>query len=106
MGEIVIAHFGMGDGVHCAPTEVLYVDGVELGTFDEIQFTPDDSEDFGGKMIDTRISGTFTVSVDYIEKPQVAARPPKRPPDPERPMWVRDPATTRRTAYGPTRRVK
>jgi len=22
------------------------------------------------------------------------------------PMWVRDPATTRRTAYGPTRRVK
>lgn len=32
--------------------------------------------------------------------------PPKRPPDPERPFWVRDPAKTRRTAYGPTRRVK
>lgn len=27
---------------------------------------------------------------------------PKQAP----PMWVRDPATTRRTAYGPTRRVK
>lgn len=96
----------MGAGVHCAPSGVLYVDGVEFGTVDEIQFTSDGAEDFGSKTVDTRISRTFTVSVDYIEPPRVAARPPKRPPDPERPMWVRDPAKTRRTAYGPTRRVK
>lgn len=59
----------MGAGVHCAPTGVLYVDGVEFGTVDEIQFTPDELEDFGGKTVDTRTSRTFTVSVDYIEMP-------------------------------------
>lgn len=96
----------MGAGVHCAPSGVLYVDGQEFGMVDEIQFTSDEAENFGSETIDTRISRTFTVSVDYIEVPPVVARPPKRPPDPERPMWVRDPAKTRRTAYGPTRRVK
>lgn len=96
----------MGAGVHCAPSGVLFVDGQEFGMVDEIQFTSDEAEDFGSKTIDTRISGTFTVSLEYVELPRIATRPPKRPPDPERPMWVRDPAKTRRTAYGPTRRVK
>lgn len=93
----------MGAGVHCAPSGVLYVDGVEFGTVDEIQFTPDGTEDFGGKTIDTRISGTFAISVDSWELP---GAPPKRPPDPERPFWTINPARTRRSAFGPTKRVK
>lgn len=93
----------MGAGVQCAPTGVLYVDGVEFGTVDEIQFTPDETEGFGGKAIDTRISRTFTVSVGSWELP---GAPPKRPPDPERPFWTINPARTRRSAFGPTKRVK
>lgn len=32
--------------------------------------------------------------------------PPKRPPNPERPMWAINPGRTRRNAFGPSRRVK
>lgn len=38
--------------------------------------------------------------------PQLQAITEASKPKQAAPMWVRDPATTRRTAYGPTRRVK
>lgn len=41
-----------------------------------------------------------------IEPPEIGAAQITPKPKQAPPMWVRDPATTRRTAYGPTRRVK
>ncbi|MGC0365031.1 hypothetical protein ABH922_003015 [Rhodococcus sp. 27YEA15] len=84
----------------------VYIDGKPFGTVNEIQFTPDGAEEFGGKTVDTRTESAFTVSVEYLNLPPVVAYPPKRPPDPERPFWADNPGRTRRTKYGPTARVK
>lgn len=147
----------MGAGVHCAPSGVLYIDGVEFGTVDEIQFTSasEDVDHFEMTVVPKEFSVSFT-----IERPSGAAEwqggkapawlqteayehahafaselsessgipleecvqavlnamSPRRlqspkvnpvtKPNSAAPMWVRDPAKTRRTAYGPTRRVK
>ncbi|MDV6278210.1 hypothetical protein R3Q06_32615 [Rhodococcus erythropolis] len=78
----------------------LYIDGVPLGIVDGPRFI---SELNGIEQWEMSVApkGVLDVVSDAVH-----TDPPKRPPDPERPMWVRDPATTRRTAYKPTRRVK
>ena len=43
----------------------------------------------------------FETALPQLRAITEASKPKQAPP-----MWVRDPATTRRTAYGPTRRVK
>ena len=94
----------------------LYIDGKRVGVVDGLRFVSEENgieqwemrvepanEDFGGKTIDTRIEGIFTASVGSWELPDA---PPKRPPNPERPMWAIDPARMRRNAFGPSRKVK
>ncbi|MDV6277253.1 hypothetical protein R3Q06_27535 [Rhodococcus erythropolis] len=78
----------------------LYIDGVPLGIVDGPRFI---SELNGIEQWEMSVARKeFSTSLVT----PVHTDPPKRPPDPERPMWVRDPATTRRTAYKPIRRVK
>lgn len=64
----------------------------------------------------SELSESSGIPLEECVQAVLNAMSPRRPQPPKAspvtklnaapPMWVRDPATTRRTAYGPTRRVK
>lgn len=69
-------------------------------------------EDFGGKPfklpppVESVQLGKWSFREEWPDDSNPTAYSLAPKPKQSPPMWVRDPATTRRTAYGPTRRVK
>lgn len=61
-----------------------------------------------GEQISEALKRAAIVWTEALEvlAPQLKAIAEASKPKQVPPMWVRDPAKTRRTAYGPTRRVK
>lgn len=69
-------------------------------------------EDFGGKPfrlpppVESAPLGKWSFREEWPDNSNPTAYSIASLPKQAPPMWVRDPAKTRRTAYGPTRRVK